>query len=228
MWAGLFGADCMWLLFYVSLTSKRRFQEKEVRMQLAVRDAELRALEAQINPHFLFNCLNSIRALVSENPPLAQDMITRFATILRYNLQRDWGHTVPLSSEVEVVSDYLALEKIRFEDRLRIEVAVDPEAAKASIPPMLLQTLVENGLKHGISQLPAGGDLRIRGKVDHDFLVLEVQNTGQLSAPKADGTQTGLKNARERLRLLYGGRAAVELTNGDGQVTARAHIPRSL
>lgn len=228
MLVGLFGADCMWLVFYVSLTNKRRFQEKEVRLQLAVRDAELRALEAQVNPHFLFNCLNSIRAMVVENPAMAQDMITRFATILRYNLQRDWSHTVPLSSEVEVVSDYLALESIRFEDRLRVNLAIDADAAKVSVPPMLLQTLVENGLKHGIAHLPAGGDLSIRARVEHDVLLLEVENSGQLSEPKPGGTQMGLVNARERLRLLYGGRAAIELSNGDGRVVARVRIPRSL
>ncbi len=225
---GVFGADCMWLLLYVALTSQRRYQERQVRMQLAVRDAELRALEAQVNPHFLFNCLNSIRAMVVENPVVAQDMITRFATILRYNLQRDWNHTVPLSSEVEVVSDYLALESIRFEDRLRVNLAIDAEAAMISVPPMLLQTLVENGLKHGIAHLPTGGDLRIRARVEQDVLLLEVENSGQLTGPAPGGTQMGLANARERLRLLYGGRAAIELTNGDGRVVARVRIPRSV
>ena len=97
-------------------------------MQLAVREAELRALEAQINPHFLFNCLNSIRGLVVEDPHKAQDMITRFATLLRYNLNHDSRHTVPLSAEAEIVADYLALEKVRFEGRLRVQVTVDPEA----------------------------------------------------------------------------------------------------
>jgi sensor histidine kinase YesM len=229
---GVFGADCMWLLLYIALTSKRRYQEKEVRLQLAVRDAELRALEAQVNPHFLFNCLNSIRAMVVEDPALAQDMITRFATILRYNLQRDLNHVVPLASEVEVVSNYLALESIRFEDRLRIEMAVDADAAQATVPPMLLQTLVENGLKHGIAHLPAGGDLAIRARLERDDLVLEVENTGRLEQAASGGaqlgTQVGLANARERLRILYGSRAGIELTNGGGKVLASVRIPRTL
>ena len=227
LWAGVGGADGMWLLFYVSMTSKRRYREKEVRLQLAVRDAELRALEAQVNPHFLFNCLNSIRGMVAENPAVAQDMITRFATILRYNLQRDWTHTVPLSAEVEVVSDYLALEGIRFEDRLRVELAIDAAAANAPVPPMLLQTLVENGLKHGIAHLPAGGDLRIRARMEAEGLLLEVENSGQLGESKPGGTRMGLTNARERLKLLYGGRAGIELTNGGGNVVARVRIPKS-
>ena len=226
IWVGVGGADGMWLLFYVAMTSKRRYREKEVRLELTARDAELRALEAQVNPHFLFNCLNSIRAMVAVDPAIAQDMITRFATILRYNLQRDRSHTVTLGAEVEVVSDYLALEAIRFEDRLRVEISVDPAAVGAAVPPMLLQTLVENGLKHGIAHLPAGGDLRIRGRVERSTLLLEVENSGCLTEPKPGATRLGLANARERLRLLYGDRAGIELTNGDGRVLARVRIPQ--
>ncbi len=161
-WISISGADCIWLLFYIALTTRRRYREKEVGLQLALREAELRALEAQINPHFLFNSLNSIRALVIENPPLAQEMITRFATLLRYNLRRDLDHTVPLSTEVEIVSDYLAIEGVRFEDRLRVDIAIAPEAAPVAVPPMLLQALVENAIKHGIANLPDGGDVKVR------------------------------------------------------------------
>ncbi len=228
-WISVSGANCIWLLFYVALTSGRRYREKEVRLQLALREAELRALEAQINPHFLFNCLNSIRALVVENPSVAQDMITRFASILRYNLHRDLNHTVPLAAEVEVVSDYLALEAVRLEDRLRVQVAIAPEAGKVLIPPMLLQTLVENALKHGIAARPEGGDLLVRAAIEGDALVIEVVNTGRLSEPKPGSTQVGLANARERLRILYGDRASLELRNRDGcRVAATALIPRTV
>ncbi len=227
-WISVSGANSIWLLFYVALTAGRRYREKEVRLQLALREAELRALEAQINPHFLFNCLNSIRALVVENPPLAQDMLTRFATILRYNLHRNLNHTVPLEAEVEVVSDYLALEAIRLEDRLRVSFAVDPEAGKILIPPMLLQTLVENAVKHGIAPLPNGGELVIRAAIDGDSLRLDVENTGSISEAKPASTRVGLSNTRERLRILYGDRAHLDLRNGDGRVTATVIIPRAL
>jgi len=106
-WLGITAITILWTIFYIALTAPRRFREKEVHLQLALREAELRALEAQVNPHFLFNRLNSIRGLVTENPAVAQDMITRLANILRYNLRRDLMHTVPLASEVEVVGDYL-------------------------------------------------------------------------------------------------------------------------
>jgi signal transduction histidine kinase len=227
IWVSVTGADCVWVVFYVAATGPRRYREKEVRLQLAVREAELRALEAQLNPHFLFNSLNSIRALVVENPPLAQDMLTRLANILRYNLHRDLMHTIPLASELEVVTDYLALEGVRFEDRLRVEFAIDPEAAQVAIPPMLLQALVENALKHGIAPLPSGGDIVIRAALQADGMVVEVENTGQIAPPAQGATQVGLANTRERLRILYGDGARLELANrGDNRVAATVRMPR--
>jgi two-component system sensor histidine kinase AlgZ len=227
LWLGILGVTSIWTILYVSLTATRRSREKEVHAQLAVREAELRALEAQMNPHFLFNCLNSIRGLVLENPALAQDMITRFANILRYNLHRDLNHTVPLSSEVGVVTDYLALESIRLEERLKVRMAVEPGAAEVPIPPMLLQSLVENAVKHGIAQLPAGGELRVSARLDGDVLVLEVDNPGRLAEPHPGATGLGLANARERLRILYGTRASLTLENRDGCVAATVMVPRT-
>ena len=227
IWAGVTGADCGWAVFYIAATGPRRYREKEVRLELALREAELRALEAQLNPHFLFNSLNSIRALVVENPPLAQDMLTRLANILRYNLHRDLMHTIPLASELEAVTDYLALEGVRFEDRLRVQFAIDPAAAQVAVPPMLLQTLVENALKHGIARLPGGGEIIIRAALEADGMLVEVENSGQMATPAPGATQVGLANTRERLRILYGDGARLELANRDGnRVVATARIPR--
>jgi len=227
LWVGVIGATSIWTILYVALTGQRRSQEKAVHLQLAVSEAELRALEAQVNPHFLFNCLNSIRGLVVENPALAQDMITRFANILRYNLQRDLRHTVPLASEAEVVMDYLALESVRLEERLRIDMIIEPGAAEVPIPPMLLQSLVENAVKHGIAPLEAGGELVIRARLDGDTLLLEVGNPGRLAETRSDGAGVGLANARERLRILYGDRASLHLENRDGRVAATVRVPRA-
>ena len=227
LWLSICSATALWTIFYVAFTARRRFQEKAVRLELALREAELRALVAQINPHFLFNCLNSIRALVIENPAMAQDMLTRLANILRYNLHRDLTHTVPLASEVEVVADYLALESVRFEERLRVELAIDPAANGVPIPPMLLQTLVENALKHGIAHLPAGGDLLIRVTAAPEGTIVEVENTGQLVEARSDATMVGLANVRERLRILYGERASLQLKNhGSDRVAATVLIPK--
>jgi LytS/YehU family sensor histidine kinase len=225
-WLGTTYATGAWIGLYVRITARRRQQERETRLQLALREAELRALEAQVNPHFLFNCLNSIRGLVVENPARAQDMITRLANILRYNLHRDRSHTVPLASELEAVSDYLALESVRFEDRLRVEFAIDADAREASIPPMLLQTLIENAVKHGIAPLPGGGELRIRASLRQDSMMVAVENTGRLRAPEPGAGGLGLKNVRERLRVLYGDRASLQLQERDGRVAATLLIPR--
>ena len=225
-WAGITVITILWTIFYIAMTAPRRYQEREIHLQLALREAELRALEAQVNPHFLFNCLNSIRGLVVENPAVAQDMITRLANILRYNLRRDLMHTVPLESEVEVVGDYLALESVRLEDRLRVQFDIEPEAGKVPIPPMFLQTLVENALKHGVAKLPAGGDLLIRAVLKPGALVVEVENPGQLAEANPEATQLGLANVRQRLRILYGDRASLQLQNRDGRVAATVLIPR--
>ncbi|MBV8843037.1 MAG: histidine kinase [Bryobacterales bacterium] len=225
-WWGITWVNGTWIGLYSAITRRRRQREKDARMESALRDAELRALEAQINPHFLFNSLNSIRGLVTENPALAQEMITRFATLLRYNLNRDVGHTVPLSAEAEVVADYLALEQIRLDERLRVQFYIDPKANSVQVPPMLLQTLVENALKHGIGRLPEGGEIRIRAAAEPQTLVLKVENSGQLTGGKIGDSQIGLSNIRERLRLLYGERAGIQLANGDANhVAATVRIP---
>jgi len=218
------GVTMGWMVVYLAVTSGRRYREK----QLALRDAELRGLEAQINPHFLFNSLNSIRGLVVENPPLAQDLITRLANILRYNLHRDAGHTVPLDSELEAAGDYLALESARYEDRLRVRFAIDPATRSIAVPPMMLQTLVENGIKHGIATLPGGGELLVRSALEDGTLVLQVENTGQLAEEETQRPRLGLNNIRERLRILYAGRACLELANRGGCVAATVRIPTRL
>ena len=226
-WLGVGVLDLYWIGVYAGVKSRQLTKERQVRLELALREAELRALEAQINPHFLFNCLNSIRGLVVEDPPKAQDMITRFATLLRYNLNHDSRHTVPLSAEAEVVADYLALEKVRFEDRLRLQVTIDPAAASLQVPPMILQSLVENALKHGIGRLQQGGEVQIRAASRNGTLVLEVENTGELTDSRPGDKQVGLNNIRERLRLLYGDRASLALrSSGDGNVVATVQIPK--
>ncbi len=219
----------IWAVLYLTITTQRRSHEarrNEQRMKAALGEAELRALEAQVNPHFLFNCLNSIRGMISEDPAQAQDMVTRLAHILRYSLRRERPHMVSLASEVEAVSDYLALEAVRFEDRLRVHLSVEETALQRPVPPMLLQMLVENAIKHGVEDLPSGGDLFIRAGLEGDALRIEVENDGRLSAPPADSTQIGLANARERLRILYGELASLQLAaRGEERVAATILIP---
>jgi two-component system, LytTR family, sensor kinase len=224
---GVTGVTVVWTILYLTLTYNRRAHEKDVTLELLRREAELRDLESKVNPHFLFNCLNSIRALVAEDPAKAQEMITRFAAILRYNLNRDMSRLVSLAEEVEVAGDYLALESVRFEERLDVHFEIEPEAAKTPVPPMLLQTLVENALKHGVAKLPAGGAVTMRAAVEDGNLVIVVENTGRLEpADSRNGGGHGLKIARERLRLLYADRAKLEVTEqAGGTVAATVLLP---
>lgn len=229
MFLGLCVANAIWTTLYLTITGMyhaREAKRNEMGMKLALSNAELKALEAQLNPHFLFNCLNSIRGMIGEDPEHARDMVTRLSNILRYSLQRDRRHTAPLANEMDVVADYLALESVRFEDRLRVHLSVDDAALARPFPPMLLQSLVENAIKHGVEEIPSGGDLSIRVRVEGDELRIEVENTGNLGESRMNSTQMGLANARERLRILYGERARLNLAaSGEGRVKATVLIP---
>ena len=225
LWWGMFFATGVWTSLYVRFSERRGHAAREDQLQLALREAELRVLESQINPHFLFNCLNSIRALVEIDPARSQDMLTRLANVLRNGLRHNRQHTVELASEVEAVSDYLALETIRFEDRLNSKIAIDPAAQRCLVPPMVLQTLVENAIKHGIGRVMGQGDLLIRAELQADSLQLVVENTGCLVDLPTTPIQLGLKNVRERLRLLYGDRASIKLQQCQDRVLATVSIP---
>jgi LytS/YehU family sensor histidine kinase len=227
LWWGMLLATGVWTVLYVRFSERRRHEVREGQLQLALREAQLLALEAQINPHFLFNALNSIRALVEIDPSRAQDMLTRLSNVLRNSLRRDNEHTVALESEVESVSDYLALESVRFADRLHSTVAIDARAAECRVPPMILQTLVENAVKHGVGQNKGGADLTVRATVDDHMLLIAVENTGRLLGCPEHGAPLGLKNTRERLRLLYGDRASFRLKEEGDRVIATVAIPVS-
>jgi LytS/YehU family sensor histidine kinase len=221
---------CSWAALYLGISWYRRYRQaqlREVQLQLALRHTELRALQAQVNPHFLFNCLNTIRGMVREDPQRAQDMITTLAKLFRRSLNCPGEQMIALAEEMEGVSEYLELESTRFEERLQVCVDVREDAGKCAVPAMLVQTLVENAVKHGISHLPRGGTVSVRGTVGQASLVLTVENTGTLREPDPRITHTGLANARERLRLLYGEQASLALSDENGTVTATLVIPLS-
>lgn len=217
-----------------------RFNRSEIerlRLMAAVKDSELRALKSQVNPHFIFNSLNSLRALIDEDPARARLAVTQLANLLRYSLQSSQLETVPFEDELRVVNDYLALEQVRHEERLRLRLDVAPETLHLPVPPMLLQTLVENAVKYGISQRPEGGEIAIIARNEAGFLRLQVTNPGSLpsisiavppvaAVRREASTGLGLRNAGERLRLLFGERATLELRAlSPAVVVAEALIP---
>lgn len=230
MWASTTTATIIWTALYTgvaALVRARRARQDAIALELGMSEARLKALEAQIGPHFLFNCLNSLRGLIIENPVQAQDMVTRLANILRHNLARDANPKEPLAAQVEFTTDYLALESIRFEERLRTRFNIDPTTLTRAVPAMLLQTLVENALKHGISHLPEGGEVSINAHFEANALVIMVENTGELVRSPPGSTQVGLSNLRERLRVLYGSAATLEiLATGTNTVRATVRIPQ--
>ena len=207
--------------------NRRRMAETEaLRLALVAQVSQFRALRSQLNPHFLFNCLNSLRELVDEDRDRAKQVIDLLSELLRYTLRADRVETVSLREELRAVNDYLSLEKVRFEDRLHIRFDIDPQSLEAKLPPMLLQTLAENGVKHGIARLPAGGELEVVSQVQQGSLRVEVTNTGTLSTAPHASSALGLGNARERLRMMYGECASLILTAKDeNRVCATVVLP---
>ena len=213
-----------WLMIYFALHARRQRDARELELTLDARNAQLDMLRAQVNPHFLFNCLNSLRALIAENPDRAASMVTSLSDLLRYSLQSDRTHTVSLAEELAIVDEYVSLERVRFEDRLRFERTLDPGALEARVPPMLVQTLVENAVKHGVANLPQGGVVRVRAAVNGRSMTISVSNSGTMRHAYDEGGH-GLRNTMARLRLLYDHHASFSLTDVSGETVATVTLP---
>lgn len=213
---------------YQYFTNSKRNEAEKWRLQIALRDAQLGQLRAQVQPHFLFNALNNIRALVLENPEQARSMITHLSDLLRYSLTASSHEKTTLAQEMEVTHDYLALMAIQYEDRLSTRFNF-PEALKETlVPPMLIQLLAENAIKHGVSKRPEGGAVHIEVRREGDDLEIIVANPGVYSpeAPNLeDRLGIGTANIRERLYLLYGDRAGFQITSGEGMVYSTVRLP---
>lgn len=228
-WVNLAVVVLAWSLIYFVFQLFLNFKQAEVekwKLEAAVKNAELLALKSQINPHFIFNSLNNIRSLVIENPERSREMITHLSGLLRYSIQFNNFEKVSLEDELEIVQNYLNLESIQFEDRLQYKLEIKPETLPLQIPPMVIQLLVENAIKHGIANLPEGGLINIKSSVVDNALVVEVINTGQLESSTGGSTGIGLKNASERLKLLFGKLSNLKIQNLDDEfVSARFTIP---
>lgn len=206
--------------------ARRQAELREAELAAALQAAELRFLKSQLNPHFLFNALNAVRALIADEPARAQSAVTQLARMLRYALSSGQRDVVTLDQELEVVNDYLEIETLRLGDRLRVERRVAPDTRGVQVPVMLVQLLVENAIKHGIAELTEGGTLAIVTDRQGDDLVLEVVNPRPQPARPASGEGVGIANARARLQLLFGARATLTLDLSDAaRAVARVRLP---
>ncbi|MEJ6001673.1 sensor histidine kinase [Paucibacter soli] len=202
--------------------AERRAEQAQARAQ----EAELLMLRNQVNPHFLFNCLNSISALTSFDAAAARQMTLALAQYFRQTLaltQRDW---ITLDQELAHCRGYVEIEQVRFgAERLRLDCELAPGVGAALLPPMLLQPLVENAVKHGIAPLSEGGSLRLQALRQGDWLHLHIHNPAAPAKPVSHGTGTGLSNVRQRLLSLYGGQARLALRSEAGQFVAEITLP---
>lgn len=228
------GVMLAWNVCYMAALSLRRNQRLEaeallleaetLRLEVLAKDAELRALQAQVNPHFFFNSLNSVRALLYQDTDSAAHMIDQLATLMRYTLVSSYNDCVPLEEELDAVRAYLAIEKIRFEERLQFAIDIAQDMELITVPPMALQTLVENAVKYGVEQSSAGSEISIRAQCADGTAIIEVANLGNIQAGRTS-TGVGVSNARKRLALSKGEHATLDLAENDGWVCATMRFP---
>jgi two-component system LytT family sensor kinase len=218
--AGSISVMLAWSAIYFAIKSYRVFQEvRESALKSAAmaHEAQLKMLRYQLNPHFLFNTLNAISTLVLEqNTELANRMVTKLSSFLRYSLDNDPMQRITLSQELEALGLYLDIEKVRFEERLSLKVTIEEPADDALIPSLLLQPLIENAIKYGIARAEGGGHLNISAKVFGGDLLIEVRDDGpgcellDGNIPSEKGV--GLRNTRERLATIYGSEHSIKLS----------------
>jgi two-component system, LytTR family, sensor kinase len=221
-----------WSLFYFSFHYIENYKKAEIenlKWEASINEIELNKLKSQLNPHFMFNAMNSIRALVDENPGKSKEAITQLSNILRNTLLMGKNKVIAFDEELKIVNDYLALESIRYEERLKTTVNIHPESKQFYVPPLMIQTLVENGIKHGVSKLTAGGTLEIKTDIKDEKLHILIRNSGQLDSQKESDSGFGIKNTLQRLQLLYGKSASMNISNEDNKtVLTELVIPKGV
>lgn len=227
---GIFIYGLIILIYYlfVSLTNLSEKNAREARLESLVKETELKMLRSQINPHFLFNSLNSISSLTVTDPENARKMVIKLSDFMRYALSQKDEQPVSLRSEMENLRLYLDIEKVRFGERLSTEENIDPECMDLPIPVMLLQPVYENAVKHGVYE--STGRIKIMTNISFisGYLEISVSNNYEPGASIVKGTGTGLLNVSRRLELYYGSRASISTSKNDGIFSVRLLIPSSI
>lgn len=219
-----------WTGIYLTIAYIRHTRKKEIeqlKLKVIAKESQINSLKAQINPHFIFNGLNNIRSLMFENTEQASDMITHLSELLRYSMKFSDSGMETISREIDIVKDYLNLQSIHLEQRLKYNINIDENLTEVKIPAMSVQLLVENAIKHGIQKIPEGGEIKINIFKLNNNVIVEVINTGKINE-KSDSTKIGLHNASERLKLMFGEKSQLRLEQiSDDTVSAKFNIPLS-
>jgi len=227
--SGLFFYFLIILIYYLYITSEDRKSRisKESTLRLQVKEAEIERLKAQINPHFLFNSLNSVSSLISLHPEQAREMLVRLSGFLRYSLESRHNNLTSLATEIENIRYYLEIEKVRFGDRLRFDFIVPEECLKMSIPHMILQPLVENAIKHGVYESTEPVKIELKAiYLPPDKLIVELSNDFDPEAPPRKGKGIGLINTKNRLYLAYNCDDCLTVERTENRFTIRLNIPQ--
>lgn len=225
-----FMAYAIWVTtynFYQYTSIARNTAIEKLKIENQLKEAELINLRSQLNPHFLFNSLNSIHSLALTQSGKASEAVLLLSDLMRYTLNYEKRDLVTLEEELEVVTKYIGLEKIRFGKRLEFFEEVDPMTLNEKIPPIIIQTLTENAIKHSISQNTEGGRIHIKTYFKDKLLFIEIRNTGQLKNMDTNPEQggIGIENTRKRLNMIWGNQAELILKNEGNEVLAQLKIP---
>lgn len=216
-----------WVILYsvikaFSLLNINRLDKANLEVQL--KESQLNTLKGQINPHFMFNSLNNIRGLMLEDVNRSREMLTRLSEMLRYSLTKNNINAINLEDELEMVGNYIEISRIQLEERLQFKKEINIDTDEIKIPPMIIQLLIENSVKHGISKLKEGGLIILKIFKDETYLFIQVINSGRLKF-EDHTTRLGLENIKKRLHLLYGVTATFSLTEANNEVIALIKIP---
>ncbi len=222
----IYGLIVLTYYLFISLTNLSEKNAKEAKLESLIKETELKMLRSQINPHFLFNSLNSISSLTVTDPEKARTMVVKLSEFMRYALARKDEQPVSLKSELENLRLYLDIEKVRFGDKLTMVEEIDAECLDFKIPVMLLQPLYENAVKHGVYESTETVQIFTRAKVNEGYLEIIIRNNYDDAPSQKRGTGTGLVNVSRRLELFYGNKASMKSTKENGVYTTTLYIPK--
>ena len=218
----------LWGFIYFAYLYIRNAQSQIVqtlKLNNLIKELELKTIKSRVNPHFLFNALNGIRSMVEENPSRARNAKTELSNILRSSINIEKYDTIPLEEELRIVKDYIGLEKMRFEDRLQVTLSIDDNLLDCSVPPMIIQTLVENAIKHGISKLVTGGEVNVQVFIEDKNMIIQVVNSGKLMEANTN-KGFGLESISNRLHYMYQDAASFSIIQlNETLVCAKVVIP---